>query len=96
MTVTYAGARGLATRFSIDFYEGKATDAAFQLAGAYLPPDAADTGTRASGARSSIRLYKSKLLERKLPASGGLLYLECAGPNPAIMCQKLDVALGSP
>jgi hypothetical protein len=96
VTVTYADKRGLATRVSIDFYEGKAPATAFQLAAAYLPPDAADTGARVSGARSSIRVYKSAQLGRNLPASNGLLYLECAGPNPAIMCQKLDVALGSP
>ena len=96
LTVTYAGPTGLATRFSLDFYEGKAPDDAFRIAGAYAPPDAADTGSRAVGARASIRVYKSARLAKALPASHGMLYLECTGPQPAMLCEKLDVALGSP
>ncbi|HLW37278.1 MAG TPA: hypothetical protein VKR99_02495, partial [Candidatus Eremiobacteraceae bacterium] len=96
LTVTYAGRGGLATRFSLDFYEGKAPDDAFHFAASYLPPDAVDTGTRASGARAAIRVYKSERLARQLPASRGLLYLECTGPHPVLLCDKIDVALGSP
>ena len=96
LTVTYAGEHGLATRFSLDFYEGKAPDVAFDIADQYLPPDAVDTGSRAVGVRKSIRVFESKQLAGALPASRGALYLECSGPNPAVMCEKIDVVLGSP
>ena len=96
LNVRYSSADGLATSFSLDFYEGKAPNDAFQIAATYLPADAVDSGSRVSGRRSSIRLYKSARLARTLPASGGLLYLECTGPQPALMCEKLDVVLGSP
>lgn len=96
LTVTYGGMRGLATRFSLDFYEGKAPDVAYQIASAYLPQDATDTGARVAGARSAIRVFASKQLAQTLPATHGTLYLECTGPHPATMCEKIDVALGSP
>jgi hypothetical protein len=96
VNVTYAGPSGLATRFSLDFYEGKAPDEAFRIASMFLPEDATDTGTRVVGAKASIRLYRSAKLARTLPASRGMLYVECTGPQPALMCEKLDIVLGSP
>jgi hypothetical protein len=96
LTVHYAGAHGLATRLSLDLYEGEAQDTGFEIAASMLPPDAVDTGARATGPRKSIRVYTSRSLASRLPASQGLLYAECEGANPAVACEQIEVVLGSP
>jgi hypothetical protein len=96
LTVQYAGTRGLATRFSLDLYEGKGQDDGFRIASAFLPPDAVDTGTRAVGGRKAIRVYTSRSLAARLPASHGLLYVECEGAHPNVACEQVEVVLGSP
>ena len=96
LTVTYASAEGLATHLTLDYYEGKPPDEAFKDAATFLPPDARDTGTRVTGKRESIRVFQSAGLERQLPASRGLIYLECVGTDPSVMCLTVEFALGSP
>jgi len=96
LTVTYAGSAGLATRISMDFYEGKAPADAFRIVSAYLPGDAIDTGSDVVGSTANIRVYRTPLLARELPASHGMLYLECKGPQPALLCNTMDIVLGAP
>jgi len=96
LTVTYAGSKGPAKRFSLDLYEGKAPDDAFRIAGAYLPHDAIDTHAQVVGSKSNIRVYSSRELETSIPGSRGLLYIECTGANPARLCEEVDVSPGSP
>lgn len=96
LTVTYGGAKGPAKRFSLDLYEGKAPDDAFRIAGAFLPPDAVDTHAQVVGKKSAIRVFQSAQLAREIPATRGLLYLECTGANPSRTCEEVDVAMGSP
>lgn len=96
MTVTYSGPVGLATRISMDFYEGKAPSDAFRLMGAYLPDDAIDTGSGVVGKTANIRVYRSERLARSLPATHGMLYVECKGPQPSLLCNTTDIILGAP
>ena len=95
LTVHYAGVKGLATRFSMDFYEGKAPDDAFSIVSAYLPDDAVLRWTGA-GRVMNIRAYRSERLAKALPASHGMLFIECKGPQPATLCYTTDVVLGAP
>ena len=96
LTVIYSGSKGPAKRFSLDLYEGKAPDDAFHIAAAYLPHDAVDTHAQVVGKKSAIRVYTSVQLAREIPSSRGMLYLECTGANPALLCEEVDVSLGSP
>jgi len=96
LTVTYSSPQGTATHMTLDFYEGKAPDDAFTEALAFAPGDSSDTGARVAGKRSSIRVFKSAMLAARLPATRGLIYLECSGPDPASLCLTVDIAIGSP
>jgi len=96
LTVHYAGVKGLATRFSMDFFEGKAPDVAFSITSAYLPDDAEDLKADVVGRAANIRAYRSAKLAKALPASHGMLYVECKGPDPASLCYTTDVVLGAP
>lgn len=96
LTVHYAGVNGLATRFSMDFFEGKAPDDAFSITSAYLPGDAVDLKAEVVGRKANIRAYRSAKLAKALPASHGMLYVECKGPEPATLCYTTDVVLGAP
>ena len=96
LTVTYAAPSGLATRFSMDFYEGKSPNDALRIISAYLPTDAADTRGLVSGPRASVRIYRSAWVAKTLPQSQGLLFVECSGAQPARLCEKADIAVGSP
>jgi len=96
VTVHYAGVNGLATRFSMDYYEGKPPGYAFSIISAFLPDDAVDLKTDVVGKTANIRAYRSAKLAKALPASHGMLYLECKGPQPATSCYTTDVVLGAP
>jgi hypothetical protein len=96
LTVTYSAPQGVADHLTLDFYEGKAPDDAFSFASAFVPPDARDTGTRVSGKRESIRVYQSATLSKRLPASRGMIYLECSGADPTRLCMTVDIAVGAP
>ena len=97
VTVTYAHTTHAATRFSMDFYEGKAPSDALRIVSAYLPPDAVDMKSSASGPRVAIRVFKSAATAQRWPKGDGLIYVECSGPDPAILCYKEDVvAVGAP
>ena len=96
VTVHYAGVKGLATKFSMDFYEGKAPSDAFSIVHALLPPDAIDTKADVVGRTANIRVYRSPRLAKALPASRGMLYVECVGPQPAMLCYTVDIVLGAP
>jgi len=96
VTVHYAGVNGLATRFSMDFYEGKAPADAFTITSSYLPDDAVDLKTDVVGKTANIHVYRSAKLAKTLPASRGMLYVECKGPEPATLCYTTDVVLGAP
>jgi hypothetical protein len=96
VTVHYAGVDGLATRFSMDFYEGKAPADAFSITSAYLPDDAVDLKANVVGKTANIHVYRSAKLAKALPASQGMLYVECKGPEPAMLCYTTDVVLGAP
>ncbi len=93
VTVTYARATHLATRFSTDFYEGKAPSEAFRIASAFLPSDAVDTKGSASGPHAAIRVFKSDTVAKRWPAGAGIIYVECLGPQPALLCYKEDVVV---
>ena len=90
LTVTYAKAGAVAERFSLDFFEGKAPDDAFRIVSAYLPSDAVDKRS-VVGPKANVRAYSSAWLARALPASHGMLYVECTGAHPASLCEKADV-----
>ena len=96
LTVHYAGVKGLATRLSMDFYEGKAPGDAFSIMSGFLPDDAVDMKTDVIGKAANIHAYRSAKLAKALPASHGMLYVECKGPHPAALCDTADVALGAP
>lgn len=97
LTVTYSGAKSLATRFSLDFYEGKAPAEALRIIGAFLPSDAVDTKASVVGSKAAIHVFTSKRLTAALPQSRGTLYVECSGPQPALLCDRMDVvATGAP
>ena len=96
LTVHYAGVKGLATRLSMDFYEGKAPDDAFSIMSSFLPDDALDLKAAVVGKTANIRAYRSPKLARALPASRGMLYVECKGPQPSTLCDTNDVVLGAP
>ena len=96
LTVHYAGVKGLATRFSLDFYEGKAPDDAFSIASAFLPTDAVDLHADVVGKNANIRAYRSARLAKTLPVTRGMLYVECKGPNPAMLCYTADIVMGTP
>ena len=96
LTVHYAGVKGFATRFSLDFYEGKAPPDAFTIAAAFLPPDAVDLHADVVGKTANIHAYRSDTLAKALPASHGMLYVECKGPNPAMLCYTADIVMGAP
>jgi hypothetical protein len=90
LTVRYTRAAGDATHLSLDFYEGKAPADAFRLASAYLPPDAVMLGD-AQGKAGSARLYRSKRVAAHIPASQGFIEIVCAGPNPALLCNAVQI-----
>jgi len=97
LTVSYAGSAGLATHLSLDFYEGKAPDDAFNIVAAYLPRDAIDSKGRVVGPKAVIRVYTSALLEKALPVSRGVIYVECTGAQPSMLCERADiVTVGKP
>src|SRR5215472_9835044 len=77
LTVHYAGVKGLATRLSMDFYEGKAPSDAFSIMLVFLPDDAVDMKTDVIGKAANIHAYRSAKLAKGLPASHGMLYVEC-------------------
>ena len=95
--MTYAHDTQVATRFSTDFYEGKAPADAFVIAAGYLPKDAVDTKSSASGQKVAIRVFKSASIAKRWPKGDGLIYVECQGPQPSMLCYKEDiVAVGVP
>jgi hypothetical protein len=96
LTVTYGGPKGPAKRFSLALYEGKAPDDAFKIVGAYLPNDAVDTHAQVVGKKSAIRVFASAQLAREIPSTRGVLYLECTGANPSLLCEEIDVSMGTP
>jgi len=96
LTVNYNGPSGSAKRFSLDFYEGKAPVDAFRIAGTFLPPDAVDTHAHVVGAKSNIEVFTSAQLATEVPATKGLLYVECTGANPSLLCEEIDISPGSP
>ena len=96
LTVHYTGVKGLATRLSMDFYEGKAPDDAFSIMSGFMPDDTVDLKADVVGKTANIRAYRSAKLAKALPASRGMLYVECKGPNPATLCDTTDVVLGAP
>jgi hypothetical protein len=97
LTVTYFGMTpAVAQHFTLDFFEGKNPGTGFAMADAYLPDDAQDTGAHATGTKFQIRLYTSRQVERTLPASGGRVFVECAGPNPTRECDRMEIGAGNP
>ncbi|HEY7981424.1 MAG TPA: hypothetical protein VID19_08045 [Candidatus Eremiobacteraceae bacterium] len=96
LTVTYFGMTpAVAQHISLDFFEGKDPTSGFALAAIYLPSDAHDVA-HATGAKYQIRLFTSTELSRTVPASGGKIYVECAGPNPSRECDTMEIGAGNP
>ena len=96
LTVTYFGMTpAVAQHMSLDFYEGKDPKSGFAIAAPYLPSDATDVA-HAVGAKYQIRLFVSDQLARTLPASGGKIFVECAGPNPNRECDRMEIGAGNP
>jgi hypothetical protein len=93
LTVTYSGPAHLAARFSMDFYEGKAPADGYRIIGAYLPSDAIDTKSEVLGSKSAVRVFTSTRIARAFPGSRGYLYVECKGPQPALLCDTADIAI---
>jgi len=82
----------IARSLSLDFYEGKDPATAYALIAPYLPPDAADAGDKVVGSKYQERAFTSAELGRAVPDSKGMIFVECASPNPARECDRMDIA----